>query len=99
MLKLALPVIDVLPLGPQHKRLLSGAACYLAQHRLAHDRRADARASDPACALTRQRRTRIAATQMRAATNHRCRQCSVSTKALFASSPHHAPSSTAAPTP
>ncbi len=31
MLKLALPVIDVLPLGPQRKRLLSGAACYLAQ--------------------------------------------------------------------
>ncbi len=31
VLKLALPVIDVLPLGPQHKRLLSGAAFYLAQ--------------------------------------------------------------------
>jgi glycosyltransferase involved in cell wall biosynthesis len=29
-LKLALPVIDRLPLGAQHKRLLSGAACYLA---------------------------------------------------------------------
>jgi glycosyltransferase involved in cell wall biosynthesis len=31
MLKLALPVIDVLPLGVQRKRLLAGAACYLAQ--------------------------------------------------------------------
>jgi glycosyltransferase involved in cell wall biosynthesis len=31
MLKLALPVIDALPLGAQHKRLLSGAACYLTQ--------------------------------------------------------------------
>jgi len=31
MLKLALPAIDVLPLRPQHKRLLSGAAWHLAQ--------------------------------------------------------------------
>jgi glycosyltransferase involved in cell wall biosynthesis len=31
MLKLTLPVIDALPLGPQHKRLLSGAAYHLAQ--------------------------------------------------------------------
>jgi glycosyltransferase involved in cell wall biosynthesis len=31
MLKLALPVIDALPLGAQRKRLLAGAACYLAQ--------------------------------------------------------------------
>jgi len=31
MLKLALPVIDALPVGAQSKRLLSGAACYLAQ--------------------------------------------------------------------
>jgi hypothetical protein len=30
MLKVALPLIDALPLSPQRKRLLAGAACYLA---------------------------------------------------------------------
>jgi hypothetical protein len=30
LLKLALPVIERLPLGPTPKRLLGGAACYLA---------------------------------------------------------------------
>ena len=63
---------------------------------LAHDRRAAARAPGQACRLIA---LRTLATQIRAATSHRWRQWSVSTNAPLTSSPHHAPSSAAAPTP
>ena len=100
VLKLALPVIDVLPVGAHRRRLLAGAVYHLAQGaglptiaaRLRALRIRHARVSG-------QRRARMAATQMRAATSQRCRQCSASTNAALASRPHHAPSSTAEPTP